>query len=104
MLNEQTTEKLYAMKLNGMAVAFKEQLQKPDLSDLSFSERFSLMVDQQWSWKEDRRMKRLLSNAKLKISACVEDIDDQANFLLIYLPRCSTSAISRAFTTLSSCL
>jgi len=75
MLNEQTVEKLYAMKLNGMADAFKEQLHMPDMNELSFDERFALLVDRQWTWKEDRRMKRLLSNAKLKINACVEDID-----------------------------
>jgi DNA replication protein DnaC len=78
MLNEHTIEKLYHMKLNGMAEAFKEQLQHPDLSDLSFEERFSLLVDYQWSWKENRRMKRLLSNAKLKINGCIEDIDYRA--------------------------
>ena len=75
MLNEQTIEKLYAMKLNGMADAFKEQLHMPDMNELSFEERFALLVDRQWTWKEDRRMKRLLSNAKLKINGCVEDID-----------------------------
>ena len=75
MLTEQTTEKLYAMKLNGMADAFKEQLQQPDMNELSFEERFSLLVDRQWTWKEDRRMRRLLLNAKLKINGCIEDID-----------------------------
>lgn len=78
MLNEQTIEKLYAMKLNGMAEAFKEQLQQPDMTELSFQERFTLLVDRQWTWKEDRRMKRLLSNARLKINGCVEDIDYHA--------------------------
>jgi DNA replication protein DnaC len=78
MLNEQTIEKLYLMKLNGMAVAFKEQLVQPDLTELSFEERFALLVDRQWSWKEDRRMRRLLSQAKLKINACIEDIDFKA--------------------------
>lgn len=75
MLNEQTIEKLYAMKLNGMAEAFKEQLLQPDITELSFQERFSLLVDRQWTWKEDRRMKRLLSNARLRINGCIEDID-----------------------------
>jgi len=45
------------------------------MTDFSFEERFALIVDRQWTWKEDRRMKRLLSNAKLKINGCVEDID-----------------------------
>ena len=78
MLNEQTIEKLYHMKLNGMAEAFKEQLLQPDLAELSFEERFTLLVDRQWTWKEDRRMRRLLSQAKLKINACIEDIDFRA--------------------------
>ena len=75
MLIEQTLEKLYTMKLNGMAEAFKDQLQQPNMNELSFDERFGLLVDRQWTSREDRRMKRLLSNAKLKINGCVEDID-----------------------------
>jgi DNA replication protein DnaC len=75
MLHEQTMDKLYAMKLNGMAEAFRDQLEQPDMIDLSFEDRFALLVDRQWIWKEDRRMRRLLSNAKLKLNACVEDID-----------------------------
>jgi DNA replication protein DnaC len=75
MLTEHTLEKLYSMKLNGMADAFKEQLQQPNMTELSFEERFSFLVDHLWTWKEDRRIKRLLGNAKLKINACIEDID-----------------------------
>jgi DNA replication protein DnaC len=75
MLNEQTIEKLYAMRLNGMAEAFTEQLQQPGIAELSFEERFGLLVDRQWIFKEDRRMKRLLQNAKLRVAACIEDID-----------------------------
>ena len=78
MLNEQTIEKLYVMKLNGMAEAFKEQLQMPDMAELPFEDRFSLLVDRQWTWKENRRMKRLLTNARLKLNGCVEDIDYRA--------------------------
>ena len=75
MLIEQTADRLYAMKLNGMADAFKEQLAQPDLNDLTFEQRFSLLVDRHWTWKENRRMNRLLKNAKLKDNACLEDID-----------------------------
>jgi DNA replication protein DnaC len=75
MLNEQTIEKLYTMKLKGMAEALKEQLMQPDINELLFEERFSLLVDRQWTFREDRRLKRLLNGAKLKINACVEDID-----------------------------
>jgi len=75
MLNEQSFEKLYQMKLNGMAEALKDQLAQPDITQLSFEERFSLLVDRQWTWKENKRLDRLLRNAKLKLNACIEDID-----------------------------
>lgn len=75
MLNEQTFEKLYQMKLNGMAEGLKEQLAQPDINQLSFDERLSLLVDRQWTWKENKRLDRLLRNAKLKLNACIEDID-----------------------------
>ena len=75
MLNEQTFDKLYELKLLGMAEGFKEQLQQPAICDLSFEERFGLLVDRQWTFKEDCRLKRLLTEAKLKINACAEDID-----------------------------
>jgi DNA replication protein DnaC len=75
MLTEQTLDKLYSMKLTGMADAFKEQLQQPSPNPLSFEERFGLLVDRQWTWREEGRIKRLLEEAKLKMNACVEDID-----------------------------
>lgn len=78
MLNEQTLEKLYSMKLQGMADSFKEQLSQPDIEQLSFEERFAFIVDSHWMWKEDRRMKRLLNSAKLKANGCIEDIDYKA--------------------------
>ena len=75
MLNQQTFDKLYVMKLLGMAEGFKEQLEQPSFQDLSFEERFGMLVDRQWTWKENKRLKRLLQDAKLKLQACVEDID-----------------------------
>jgi hypothetical protein len=75
MLNQQTLDKLYIMKLLGMADGFKEQLQQPSFQDLSFDQRFGMLVDGQWTWKENKRLKRLLKDAKLKLQACVEDID-----------------------------
>jgi DNA replication protein DnaC len=77
MLNQQTVHKLYVMRLNGMADAFRQQLEQADLGGLSFEERFGLLVDRQWSWKEDRALTRRLRNSRLKTTASVEDIDYQ---------------------------
>jgi len=75
MLNEQTKGKLYAMKLNGMAMAYEEQCQQPRMAELSFDERLGLLVDRQWTWREERALQTRLQHAKFKLSACVEDLD-----------------------------
>jgi len=46
-----------------------------DSHRLSFAERFGLIVDRQWTWKENNRMARYLKNARPKLNACIEDID-----------------------------
>ena len=75
MLNQQTINKLHELRLTGMAEAFADQLKQPDMERLSFEERFGLIVDRQWTWKENNRMERYLKNARMKLAACVEDID-----------------------------
>jgi len=75
MLNEQTIEKLSALKLPGMVETLKEQLARPETNELSFEERLAMLVDAEYLFRENKRMKRLLKNAKLKLPASVEDID-----------------------------
>src|SRR5213595_3720444 len=70
MLNQPTIEKLHAMKLHGMADAFRAQLETAE-------QRFALLVDQQWLWKENRALARRLRLAKLKERGVIEDIDYQ---------------------------
>ena len=79
MLNEPTLDKLKALKLWAMAQAWQEQAQKPDVQKLSFDERFGLLIDAEWLWRENKRLERTLKEAKLRLSqACVEDIDFSA--------------------------
>ncbi|NLA59752.1 MAG: ATP-binding protein [Firmicutes bacterium] len=75
MLVNQTVENLRRMRLTGMAEAFLAQNQDPGYRELSFEERFGLLVDQESTYREDRRLKRLLAGAHLKTQACVEDFD-----------------------------
>lgn len=58
-----------------MARAFADQMQCPDMSQLSFEERFGLIVDYQMTDQENRRMQNRLRNAKLRLSASIEDLD-----------------------------
>jgi DNA replication protein DnaC len=75
MLNQPTLEKLHAMKLHAMADSFRAQLEDAATSRLSFEERFALLVDQQWLWKENRALARRLQAARLKERGVIEDID-----------------------------
>ena len=76
MLTEPTMEKLKAMRLEGMSAAWQEQLQSPKTHALAFDERLALLVDAEWTYRENARFKRALRDAKLKLGqACVEDID-----------------------------
>jgi len=77
MLNEPTMEKLQTMKLYGMVDAFRAQLATSEFHQLSFEERFALVVDQQWLWKQNRAFERRLQLAKLKQKAVIEDINYQ---------------------------
>jgi DNA replication protein DnaC len=77
MLNQPTIEKLHAMKLYAMAEAFRAHTDMPDMTQLSFEERFAILVDQQWLWKENRALARRLSLAKLKERGVIEDINYQ---------------------------
>lgn len=74
-MHEQTMEKLYAMKLNGMADAYEEQRQNPSSAELSFDDRFAMLVDRQWVWKENRALATRLKFAGLKLQAAMEEVD-----------------------------
>jgi DNA replication protein DnaC len=76
MLNQPTTDKLKALRLDAMAAAWAEQQKRGDVAKLSFDERFALLVDAEWLDRENKRLARCLKEAKLRLSqACVEDIE-----------------------------
>jgi DNA replication protein DnaC len=75
MLNQQTLEKLHALRLHGMAEGFRAQSEQTGITELSFEERFALLVDQQWNWRQNRALERRLSKAKLRHRASLEDVD-----------------------------
>lgn len=78
MLSQPMIEKLLAMRLNGMAEGLQTQQQDPAARELSFLERLGLLVDQQWSWRQNQALARRLKTARLRGNACIEDIDYRA--------------------------
>jgi len=76
MVNEATISRLYEMKLSTMAASYRQQMNDSGIINLSFDERFGLLVDTEWTTRKNNRLKRLINSADFPISgACVEDIE-----------------------------
>lgn len=78
MLHQQTLDLLHTLRLTGMAHALDEQQGVPDLAQLSFEERFALLLEREKHTRDDRRLTRLLQLARFRVNACVEDINFRA--------------------------
>jgi DNA replication protein DnaC len=75
MYNEQTVGMMQSMKLCGMAKGFQERLGSPQHSELSHAEFVGLLVQDEKTYRENLRLKRLIQNAKFKQQAALEGID-----------------------------
>jgi len=75
MLNEQTIAILNSLKLFGMARSFQERLNSPSHAELSHAEFVGLLVQDEKTYRDNQRLKRLLKRARLRQAACLEDID-----------------------------
>lgn len=78
MLRQETLEKMNAMKLFGMVESFETQLSSSEYAELSFEERVGLMVDTEWTAREQRKLTRRLRGAKLKYPASLENVNFRA--------------------------
>ena len=75
MLMEQTLEKRHAMKRSAMAEAVQHQLHSDDAATLSFEDRLGLLVDAEWTAREQRKLQRRLQTATLRYAASLEAVD-----------------------------
>jgi DNA replication protein DnaC len=75
MLTHPTIEQLHAMHLTAMAQAFDQQRGSPPHAALPFDDRFGLLVDAEWTAREQRRLTQRLRNARLRYPAALEDVD-----------------------------
>ena len=76
MLTEPTTEKLLAMKLNGMLAALEDQRRDPRSGELSFEDRFAMLVDRQYLDVKQRACDARVKYAGLRLSGpCLEAVD-----------------------------
>lgn len=80
MLIEQTIEKMRIMKMGKMAESLKERLTRPDHQSLSVTEFLGYLVDDEYQYRQNKKMTARLRQAKFKESqACLEDIEYRAD-------------------------
>ena len=65
-MNEHTLTQLRDLRLDGMVRAIEEQATSTAATALGFDERFTLLVQSEVAWRDDRRVQRLLKAAKLE--------------------------------------
>jgi DNA replication protein DnaC len=76
MINESTVTKLNELRLNAMAESYRNQLQDTSFKDLSFEERFGLIIDTEWSRRKNNKLIKLIRKSELSSSeACIENIE-----------------------------
>ena len=75
MLAHATLDKLRILRLPALAEAFQRQLGNPEFAELSFEDRLGLLVDAEWTHREQRRLQRRLRAANLRRQASLEDLD-----------------------------
>ena len=76
MINESTSNKLIEMHLTAMADAFRIQMNDKKMKDISFEDRFGMLVDVKYTSRKNNRLKRLIKNAELEQSdSCIAGID-----------------------------
>jgi DNA replication protein DnaC len=71
---EETIDKLIQLRLPHMASALRAELARAAGSALSVEECVGLMVDGEWTERENRRTGRRIKDAKLGMQACLEDL------------------------------
>ncbi len=63
MTNQSTIDKLIEMHMKPMADAFVIQKDDPKMKDVSFEDRFGMLVDIEYSHRKSNSLKRLIKNA-----------------------------------------
>jgi len=79
MMNHPLLETLTELRLSGMKAALEEQWQQADIDTMPFHDRLLLLLDRESILRKNRQLAQRLKRAKLKQTACIEQIDFKAS-------------------------
>ncbi|WP_369428881.1 ATP-binding protein [Clostridium tagluense] len=63
-----------------MTESYRNQLQDPSFKDLSFEDRFGLIIDTEWSRRKNNKLTSLIRKSEFSSNdACIENIEYHAD-------------------------
>lgn len=80
-MNEQTIDKMKTMKLYGMVRAFRTSLESGKAENCTADELLSVLIDSEWDERYNRKLNRIVKNARFRYKASVEQINFDDNRL-----------------------
>ena len=79
-MNQQMTiEKMKSMRLGGMAQIHYSNLENNLYQDYTLDQYTALLVDQEWEYRQNRKIDNLLKRASFRANADIKNIDFTAN-------------------------
>jgi len=75
MNNNATIEKLKQMRIHGMAEAHYGNMQMSHSQEYTIDQYLAMLVDQEWEYRQERKIANLKAKAKFKIQASIRDVD-----------------------------
>ncbi|MDM1366913.1 ATP-binding protein, partial [Myroides marinus] len=73
--NNQTVEKLKAMRLNDMALLHNRHLKDSTISSFTIDEYIAILTDHEYENRQNRKVERLIKQANFRQSASIADIN-----------------------------
>jgi DNA replication protein DnaC len=71
---DETIQKLHDMKLQTLATALREMTQMPPDNQLSFEEKLGVLVEREWTERDNRKLAQRVKQARLSVRASPEQI------------------------------
>ena len=92
MIRQSTLDKLHEMRLSAMAEAFENQCtDAATYQNLSFEDRFGMLVDREWEKRKNSKLQKLIRNAGFRYpNASVEAIEYHPDRNRSPRPPCNT--------------
>lgn len=78
-MNNQTIEKMKQMRLSGMAQLHYNNISNNLNIDCTIDQYITMLVDQEWENRQNRKIKNLIKNARFRYPASIRDIDYSAD-------------------------